>query len=252
MFRGDAGEYLVSERMAAAEFVRAGDLRYACMQRGHVGYACLEIGAYKEAEDWLRIALDSGWQLGLQNVVATAKHNLGRALQHQGRLDEAQAIETEAIEMFEAQNDKRLASASRIYLSNILLAQNDLDGAEGQLRLALETSTASMRPQALACLSRVLLDRRQLLDALALARQAHEEFDALGGVEEGEALVRLMLAETLYGVADHDAAAEATRAAAGRLNDRAAKITDAAWRASFLERIPEHSRTLELARRLPR
>jgi tetratricopeptide (TPR) repeat protein len=106
MYSGDAGAYLETEQAAAIEFERAGDRRYACMQRGHVGYACLEIGAYADAERWLRNALDAGWQLGLQNVVATAKHNLGRALHHQQRLDEALAIEGEAIEMFHAQNDR--------------------------------------------------------------------------------------------------------------------------------------------------
>jgi hypothetical protein len=156
----------------------------------------------------------------------------------------------QAIEMFQQQADKRLESASRVYLANILLAQHDVDGAETEIRLALEMATASMRPQVLAQLARVLLDRRQLLDALALAKQAQDELDQLGGVEEGEALVRLMLAETLYGVGDQEAAAHATRVAATRLTERAAKITDPAWRASFLERIPEHARTLELARRL--
>jgi len=250
MFRGDAGEYLVSEQAAAAEFERAGDLRYACMQRGHVGYACLEIGAYAEAERWLRNALDAGWQLGLQNVVATAKHNLGRALQHQGRLDEAQAIETEAIEMFHAQSDKRLESAARAYLSNIFLDLGDLDGAEAELRHALDLCSAPMRPTLLAGLARILLARRSLLDALALAREANAALEAIGGVEEGEALVRLMLAETLSGVGDHEAAAAATHRAAERLLERASKISDPSWRASFLERIPEHARTLELARRI--
>jgi tetratricopeptide (TPR) repeat protein len=250
MFRGDAGEYLVSERMAAAEFERAGDLRYACMQRGHVGYACLEIGAYDLAEQWLRNALDSGWQLGLQNVVATAKHNLGRALQHLGRLDEAYAIELEAVHMFHAQSDKRLESAARMYLANILVEQGDLDAAEAELHQALELCTAAVRPMIHAHLARILLARRQLLDALAAARQANQDLDALGAIEEGEALVRLMLAETLTGVGDHDGAAAATRRAFDRLMERAAKISDPAWRASFLERIPEHARTVELARRL--
>jgi len=59
-----------------------------------------------------------------------------------------------------------------------------------------------------------------------------------------------MLAETLMGVGDHAAAHAATRRAAERLMERAAKISDEAWRASFLENIPEHARTIELFRRL--
>jgi tetratricopeptide (TPR) repeat protein len=250
MFRADPGEYLVSEKAAAAEFERAGDLRYACMQRGHVGYAYLEIGAYADAERWLRSALDSGWQLGLQSVVATAKHNLGRALQHQGRLDEAEAIEAEAVKIFTEQGDKRLEAAARLYLGFILTDTGDLDAADVLLRESLALSSASMRPTVLAAIARILLARRNLLDALAFAREAFHELETLGGVEEGEALVRLMLAETLEAVGDHEAAAAATKRAAERLVERAAKISDLGWRKSFLENIPEHARTMELVRRL--
>src|SRR5262249_5172527 len=73
MYAGDVGAYVISERAAAAAFERAGDLRYACMQRGHLGYACLEIGAHAEAEHWLRDALDGASRMGLANVAATAK-----------------------------------------------------------------------------------------------------------------------------------------------------------------------------------
>ena len=129
MITGDAGAYLESEQAAAVAFEQAGDLRFACMQRGHVGYACLEIGAYAEAERALRDALEVGTRLGLHSVVATAKHNLGRALQARGLLDEALAIETEALESFHAQGDRRLEGASRCYLSNILLERGELDAA---------------------------------------------------------------------------------------------------------------------------
>jgi hypothetical protein len=107
-----------------------------------------------------------------------------------------------------------------------------------------------MWPTILASQARVLLARHSLLDALALTREAHVALEAQDAVEEGDALVRLMLAETLIAVGDHEAGTAATRAAADRLLERAAKISDPAWRASFLENIPEHARTIELARRL--
>ncbi len=250
MFSGDSGAYVVSEQAAALAFEQAGDLRYACMQHGHVGYAYLEIGAYADAERWLRKALDGGLRMGLQNVVATAKHNLGRALQHQARLDEAVAIETEAIEAFAAQGDRRLEAASRAYLANILVMRGELTVAEDLTRQALQTVQAASRPALLADLAALLLKQGRSHEALIAAREAHDLFEALGGVEEGESQIRLVIAEALDATGDRAAAITAIRRARDRLLERAAKITDAAWRTSFLENLPENARTLALADRL--
>ncbi len=245
MFSGDAGAYLESERAAAVQFERAGDLRYACMQRGHVGYACLEIGAYAEAEHWLRIALDEGARLGLANVVATAKHNLGRALQARGSLAEALAVETEALDEFTAQGDQRLAAAARWYRASILADLGELDEAEQQLRLALDTCLVPIRPVVLAKLAQVLLARGRVADAADLAREGADLLDELGAIEEGESLVRLVYAEALAAAGD-PGAQPAARRARDRLLERAARISDERWRRCFLEQIAENARTLAL------
>jgi serine/threonine protein kinase/tetratricopeptide (TPR) repeat protein len=250
MFTGDSGAYVVSERAAAHAFEEAGDLRLACMQHGHVGYAYLEIGAYADAERWLRQALDGGTRMGLSNVVATAKHNLGRALQHQGRFDEAVAIETAAIEAFAAQGDRRLEAASRSYLSGILASRGDLTSAEALLRQALQTVQAASRPAHLADLASVLLRQRRAGEAMIAAREAHDLFESLGGVEEGESQIRLMLAEALNAMGDDAAARVAIDRARQRLMARAEKISDPSWRASFLDNLPENARTIALARAL--
>jgi tetratricopeptide (TPR) repeat protein len=242
---GDAGAYLESERAAAVQFERAGDLRYACMQRGHVGYACLEIGAYAEAEHWLRIALDEGSRLGLASVVTTAKHNLGRALHRRGALEDARAIETEALEEFQAQGDRRLAGGARLYLSEILIDLGEHDYAEREVRTALEIVSSPLRPNALAILARIQLATRRIADAVATAREAVELLESLGSVEEGESLVRLVRAETLIAAGDPVGAGEAVRKAQARLVERAQRISDARWRASFLENVPENAKTMQ-------
>nr|HEX4317828.1 protein kinase [Kofleriaceae bacterium] len=246
-FTGDAGAYLESEQAAAELFERAGDLRNACMQRGHVGYACLEIGAYAEAEQWLRDALAGGEQMGLSSVVATAKHNLGRALWHQGRLDEALRVEQEAFDAFAAQGDRRLEPAARVYTAYILSDLGDLAAAEVELRAALAAVTRLMRPPVLAALARVVLATGRRFEALAMAQEAAEALDELGAIEEGESLIRLMLAETLAATGDLPAALAAAARARDRLLERAARISDPAWRDSFLVRVAENARTLDLA-----
>jgi tetratricopeptide (TPR) repeat protein len=250
MFAGDAGAYLVSELAAAREFERAGDLRYACMQRGHVGYACLEIGAFADAERYLREVLDAGTRMGLLHVVATAKHNLGRALHRQNRLAEAEAIEREAIAMFEAQGDRRLEAASRYYLGEILAQRGELDRGEAEIRRALAMALPPSRPGFLAGLAQLRVARGHTAEALAAAREAHELLELLGGVEEGESLVRLMLALCLAASGDETAARDAAKRAMDRLRSRAAKITDPELRASFFDQLPENAQTVALAARL--
>ena len=252
MITGDSGAYLESEQAAATAFERAGDLRYACMQRGHVGYACLEIGAWADAERALRDALEQGMRLGLHNVVATAKHNLGRALQMRGDLVEAATVEAEAVQAFDAQGDRRLAGAARLYLGNILLDQGEHARALVEVEAALTTAQPPMQPQGHACLARVLLRAGRPADALEHAQRANAILDELGAIEEGEALVRLVLAEALTATGDPAAARTVISRARDRLLARAEKISDPEWRKSFLENLPEHARTIALANELGR
>ena len=72
--------------------------------------------------------------------------------------------------------------------------------------------------------------------------------DSLGGVEEGEAYVRLAFAEALDAAGDRDAACEAIATARVRIMERAAMIHDPQWKESFLHLVPENARTLELAK----
>jgi hypothetical protein len=72
--------------------------------------------------------------------------------------------------------------------------------------------------------------------------------EALGGVEEGEAYIRLTFAEALDAAGDHDGAREAIATARVRILERTAMIQDAHWKDTFVERVRENARTLELAR----
>ena len=107
-----------------------------------------------------------------------------------------------------------------------------------------------MKPQILASLARVQLARGATGDALASATEAAAILEELGGVEEGESLVRLMLVETLLAAGERTEAIAAARSAYARLIERAAKISDRNYRKMFVEQLPENARTIELARDL--
>ena len=259
LFAGDAGAYRMHIGHAAESFQRGGDLRSACMQRASVGYASLGLGDWEQAERVLREALASAERMGLTNVVAYSKNNLGLALSRRAAevdegkrralLDEARKIETEAMVAFVAQGDGRLEHSSHVYLAIILMLSGELEGAEREARTAVEFFRAAspLRAYALATLAEVQLARGAPASALESAEEAMKLLEALGHLEEGEALARLVHAEALHRTGAIELAAAAITKARDQLLSRAAKITDAAWRSSFLTRVPENARTLALA-----
>jgi thioredoxin-like negative regulator of GroEL len=69
-------------------------------------------------------------------------------------------------------------------------------------------------------------------------------------VDDGEATIRLALAECLIATGDTPAAHDVLEKASNRILASAEGIDEPAIRDSFLTRIPEHRRILELAREL--
>ena len=244
---GDAVEILES---AAREFDRAGDARNGCLVRVTAGYGRLELGAHDEAEALLRQALATAERMGLGSARAVAKHNLGLALAHLGRLHEAQAEESEAALLSAQQRDRRMEGGSRAYLAMILLRMADHDAAEREARAAVELAGASagMRAGGLAVLAQVLLASGRVSEALAAAEEAAALLELLGEIGDGEALVRLSLAESQRAAGAIEASVATITHARRRLLARADAIREPRWRESFLGNVPENARTMALAR----
>jgi hypothetical protein len=108
----------------------------------------------------------------------------------------------------------------------------------------------SLRPFALALLARALEGQGRNAQALSFAREAYAQLEATGEVQDGEATIRLAFAECLIASPEPEAAKQAVRDAVKRLRKLASTIDDPNWRESFLNRIPEHRRILELGREL--
>ena len=84
--------------------------------------------------------------------------------------------------------------------------------------------------------------------AVHAARQGMALLGSVGHIDEGEAMLRLTHAFVLDASGDWPAAREAIAVARDVLLAQADKMSDSAWRTSFLERVPENARTLDLAR----
>jgi tetratricopeptide (TPR) repeat protein len=250
LFLGDLGAYLRSTEDAVASFDLAGDLRNVCQQRVNIGYANMTLGAWAEAEAALREALGAAERMGLFNVTTYAKHNLGLALARRGDLALAATIEGDATAAFVLQGDRRMEGASRIYLSLIAQLKGDAAAAEVEARTAVEVLVAAppLRAYALAALADAVLAQGRAGDAAAFASEAMQLLSSLGGIDEGESLVRLVHARAEEAASGRPAGQASVRLARERLLERAARIRDATSRESFLARVPENSRTLELYR----
>ncbi len=249
-YGGDPGAALVEFAAAAKAFREVGDDLATAVQRGNVGFMHVELGEYAEAERALREALEVAGRYRLGGLAAFAKQNLGLALGRQGRLDEGRRMEEEAALAYRTEGNRRMEGGSRVYLAAILAAAGLLGAAEEQAQEAIALSSAHppVQAHALATLADIWLLMGRARDAFQPAEEALRLLEDLGGIEDGEALVRLVHAVALGQLGHHTAARAAIAKARDRLLARADKIASPVWRTSFLTRVPENARTLMLAR----
>jgi serine/threonine protein kinase/tetratricopeptide (TPR) repeat protein len=246
---GDPAAYAIGLLAANKAFEGAGDIRNATNERMNLGFAYAELGEYARAEDALRHAQQAAKRMGLFHVLAWADNNLGNVLGRRGEIEQAREVEARAVDAGRAQGDPRLEGNSRIYLSLIAERGGDLASAEKEAREAagLLGGLPALKSVALAARARALVGLQRGPEALSSAKEAMDLLEELGAIEEGESLVRLGWAESLHAAGDRDKAVEAIAHARDRLYVRASRITEPAWRDSFLKNIPENARTLQLA-----
>jgi hypothetical protein len=145
-----------------------------------------------------------------------------------------------------------MQSASQCYLATLRLRAGELDAAEREARLAVD-SCQELPPshaEALSTLACVLLARGgRDEEALAVAQQGMEILETIGSLDEGEPFLRLVYARALHARGATEEARAAIVASCAILRARAEKIGDPAWRESYLTRVPENRETLELETR---
>jgi hypothetical protein len=125
--------------------------------------------------------------------------------------------------------------------------QGDRESAEREALAAVERAHISpvIQAEALGMLSMVQQDRP--MESLMAASQAMELLQAVGGVAEGEARIRLAYALALDALGHHEPATVAYAQGRDRLLQRAQRISDEDWRTSFLQSVPDHARAIALA-----
>ena len=247
---GDTGSALSMYNVAISHFEAAGDMRAACRHLVSAAGACIELGSYNEAERALGDALASAQHMGLTGVSANVWHHQGMLLARLGDPRSALGRADGAIDAFVAQGDRRMEASARLYRGFFLSLGEDLERAEREVTLVLEQAgvTPPLRAYGLAILAGAHLKNGRPDLAASPAREAMQLLESLGGVEEGEAYIRLTYAEALDAVGEQEGARDAIATARVRILERTAMIQDEEWKDTFIQKVLENARTLELAR----
>ena len=249
--RGHSAETLRSFEIANRLFESTGDVRSITETQASIGSCLCDLGVLEDAERELRRALVAAERLGLAYVTAGVQGNLTLVLGYLGRSEEARLTGDAAIALAQKQGDVRFEGGVGTYLSIAEYLQGNYIASSDRARRAVEVldRVPALLPAALAALSRSVLALQDAPRAVAYASRAYELLESMGYVEDSEALVRLAFVESLFATGQDQKALAALSLAQERLVVRASEIRINDWRESFLARIPEHARTLELAAR---
>jgi tetratricopeptide (TPR) repeat protein len=206
------------------------------------------LGAFALAEQVFAGVAMTDEELGLGT--STRRFGLAWMLADKGALEEARLPAVALIEYGQAQQLPLDEGRGRWVLGEVLRRAGDLSRAEAEIQaaLALLAVVAPLdQPGVLATLSALRLAQGRAPEALGAAEEALSRYQAIGacGLFRG-AFIRLIHAEALHAAGHEERARGAILAAREHLLAIAAKIGDPAYRASFLENVPENARTLSL------
>jgi len=233
---------------ARASFLEANHRQNARLAQLMMGMNLWFLGALEQAERELRGAVEEGAFFG----PSAARHLfcLAGTLADRGAFAEAHEVVSRMIEAWQAQGLRVQESQGRGSLAHVLFRRGELAAAEREAHAALERlSFLSVdKLAAMATLAAALLAQGRAAEALAAAAAAMTHYEALGAFGFRGAFARLVHAEALEATGDHVGACLALSTARGRLRILAARIGDLTVRRGFLEDLPDHARTLALAR----
>jgi tetratricopeptide (TPR) repeat protein len=236
------------DEAARAAFAEIGDGVEAALSLAHMGIDRWQLGAHDRAEEALRAAIEAAGHRGYLGALAGVY--LAWTLADAGRLAEAGAAIEAGVRAEPSRSNPSLRAAAGAVRAEILRRRGDHEGASTEAEAVLSISGLSplARTATLATQAAARLGRGRPDEALDLARRARAERESLRISGFRDAFLRLVHVEALFAAGDVAGARTLLSRAHARLLVHASKIGDPALRGSFLERIPEHARTIALTR----
>lgn len=246
-FVGDLPRELPRRASALEHFTAAADVRNACEQRAALGAGLLRAGAFEEAERMLHEALGIAEPMKLA-LAGSIKVHLGLAAFRQGEAERALSLAKDALSEVRASGDRYGTALCHVSLA-LIHALRDEPGhalAESDLGVTTAEPFPALFAHALGVRAATLLFVGRTEAALAPARRAMELVKRHGGAGEGESITRLSHALALVKAGDMTASRRSMKEARDRVVGLAARLSDPRHKKSFLERITENARTMQL------
>jgi tetratricopeptide (TPR) repeat protein len=236
---------------AARSYRALGDVRSTTEMLANSAMALADLGVLDQAAETLTSVVTTADRMGLSYLSAYATCVLGQLHILSGRSPEGRQATERAIALARQQGDPRIEGCCEVSLCLDGCIQGRLAEAElhGRKAVSLLEKMPPLVPAARAALAKTLLLQARADEALVQAREAYRLLEEQKRVEDGEALIRLVYAESLLAVGREEEARATIDDAADRLIQRASKIEQPAWRETFLGRIRWHADTLAAARR---
>ncbi len=231
---------------AVEQWDAAGNKRQACLDRANLAVCLSELGQYEEGIHHCRSSLEQARRLGIEHAIYNSSTRMLLTLSRQGELGEAERLLRESPQG--SLRKRTMLGTFRAWLALFAARPADaLADVERAMAEMEETSPPEDRALGLAIRARALLDLGRPAEALEVAQAAMALLHDMGAIVEGESLLRLTHAEALLATGKAAEARAAIATAHAWLLDKAAHIDNPAWRQSFLDRVAENRRILELA-----
>ncbi|ACY16556.1 serine/threonine protein kinase [Haliangium ochraceum DSM 14365] len=231
---------------AIEQWELAGNMRQAALDGNNLGVTLRELGQYERAEAASRAAFELGQRLAIEHLVEASRDDLAMALVRQDRLEEARALL--------ARGDIARQPFRGVYRAQLEIRAGHparaLEHLEQAMRWYQHEVSSDAPAVTQAVRARALLALGRVDEAVRASRAGMAYVLAGGTLQEGEALLRLVFAESLLATGEREHARLAIAEAWARIEYKAGQIDDPMWRQSFLQAVDEHRRTADLARYL--
>lgn len=247
LHEGDPVTHVRRLETAIDGFTAARDMRLVCQTQFDLGLAYLALGATENAASILQTVLGVAEPMALDFVPAV-KASLGYTFALLGRLKEGIELAV-AGEKTKMHPNPDIESACLLAVARVRKLQSDTDTALSLTKRAVDASVdlPGRHAHALAFYASLQINRGQFDAALKSATESFTTLDRLGGIEEGEPLIRLVYALALRAAGQEAEGRKRIAEARKRLYEMARRLGDKHWQNTFLSNAPDNARLLSVA-----
>jgi len=230
---------------------RRGDLNMEATGLCNLGYGYISLGLYKQARLAIEQSLQIGEALGSQALLAFNLRNLGDIYRASGDLRKARRMNEESLVKFVALGDARGRIYAQDSLGQVLLETGDIPGAARLFaecrEIAVHQGIAPLAIAGLVSLANCAAKEGRMDEARLSIYEVWDYLKEHGGAGMDKPLMAYRVCADIFDVlGKEDIARTAIDLGHQALMEMADKISEPAWRQSFLENVPDNRVLMEM------